>query len=186
MNSLDYVTLTPPDDPPSALAQFVDEVMDLLGAFVLHLEGEEQESPAAARAFREHPQVTLLDLRQAENEISEFENRAVQSLREAYDLRDRANRRELKGVLERLDGRHLEEAGLAGPELELKLLTFRRWLSEFLFGGGRFLRPGTKTALRKALERANIVLGSLGGVPGVSAAVEPIKELKESVEACYS
>jgi hypothetical protein len=37
--------------------------------------------------------------------------------------------------------------------------------------------------LKKTFEWGNIILGSLGGVPGVGVVADPIRELKESIEA---
>jgi hypothetical protein len=71
---------------------------------------------------------------------------------------------------------HLQRVGLTGPGRELKVGGFRRALN----GIRAFLgRRGVK----KAFEWGNIILGSLAPVPGVGMAVEPIKELKESIEA---
>src|SRR6266540_2557432 len=52
-----------------------------------------------------------------------------------------------------------------------------------LTGSGRAVKvPGFRW-MKKAFEWGNIILGSLGGVPVVGALADPIKELKESVEA---
>jgi hypothetical protein len=74
-----------------------------------------------------------------------------------------------------LDG-DLEQVGLAGSGRELKVGLFRRAID----GVRRF---GSRRWVKSAFKLGNIVLGSLGPVPVVGIAAEPIKELKESIEA---
>lgn len=77
---------------------------------------------------------------------------------------------------ERYDG-DLENVALAGPGRAVKVGGFRRSL-------GRVLQnvPGLRW-IKKAFEWGNIILGSLGGVPVVGVVADPIRELKESIEA---
>ncbi len=66
-----------------------------------------------------------------------------------------------------------ERAGLTGAQLNLKVSGWRRaW--------ARFRNDRRPRILRRALRWANVLLGSLAGVIG---AAEPLKELKEAVEA---
>ncbi len=67
----------------------------------------------------------------------------------------------------------LRQVGLAGSGLRVKVSGFRRAL-------GRL--PGIRW-VKKAFQWGNIILGSLGAVPGVGIITEPIQELKESIEA---
>lgn len=71
----------------------------------------------------------------------------------------------------------LERAGLTRSGRDLKVNAFRRSV-------GRLLEhvPGVRR-IKKAFKWGNIILGSLGSVPVVGIAAEPIKELKESIEA---
>lgn len=70
----------------------------------------------------------------------------------------------------------LERVGLTGSGRALKVNGFRRAFDRArAFAGRRWVK--------KAFEWGNIILGSLGPVPVVGIAVEPIKELKESIEA---
>lgn len=70
----------------------------------------------------------------------------------------------------------LERVGLTGSGRALKVNGFRRAFDRVrAFAGRRWVK--------KAFEWGNIILGSLGPVPVVGIAVEPIKELKESIEA---
>ena len=59
----------------------------------------------------------------------------------------------------------------------MKVGGFRRALNKVLPGILGFQR------LKKAFEWGNIILGSLRMVPGLGILVDPIKELKESIEA---
>jgi hypothetical protein len=70
----------------------------------------------------------------------------------------------------------LQRVGLTGPGRALKVNGFRR-----AFDRVRAFAPGRW--VKKAFEWGNIILGSLGPVPVVGMVVEPIKELKESIEA---
>jgi len=67
----------------------------------------------------------------------------------------------------------LSRVGLTGSGLRVKVSGFRRGLSRL---------PGIRW-IRKTFEWGNIVLGSLGAVPGVGIITEPIQELKEAIEA---
>jgi hypothetical protein len=70
----------------------------------------------------------------------------------------------------------LRKVGLTGAGRALKVGGFRRALDRIRqFAPGRWVK--------KAFEWGNIILGSLGPVPIVGIAVEPIKELKEAIEA---
>jgi hypothetical protein len=70
----------------------------------------------------------------------------------------------------------LQYTGLTGSGRTVKVHAFRRAL------GRLGSLPGFRH-LKKAFQWGNIVLGSLGGVPVVGVLAEPIKELKESIEA---
>jgi len=100
-------------------------------------------------------------------------------LREAYfDLVENILRihEELLGEQgERYDP-DLETAGLTGNGRAVKVRGFRRaieWLRK---------APGVRW-MRKAFEWGNIILGSLGGVPVVGVVSDPVRELKEAIEA---
>jgi hypothetical protein len=71
----------------------------------------------------------------------------------------------------------LERRGLTGSGRVLKVRGFRNRL-------GRVLDhvPGSRW-IKGAFKWGNIILGSLGGVPGVGVVADPIRELKESIEA---
>jgi hypothetical protein len=71
----------------------------------------------------------------------------------------------------------LESVALAGSGRAVKVQGFRRAL-------GQVLRsvPGLRW-VKKAFEWGNIILGSLGGVPVVGVMADPVRELKESIEA---
>jgi hypothetical protein len=71
----------------------------------------------------------------------------------------------------------IEAVGLSGSGLRLKVAGFRRSLNRI------FDRiPGVRR-IKKVFEWGNIILGSLGGVPVVGVIADPIRELKESIEA---
>lgn len=73
----------------------------------------------------------------------------------------------------------LEQVHLTGSGRAMKVRGWRRALNSVLGGG-----PGDRPKwIKKALEWANIILGSLGGVPVIGTLADPIQELKESVEA---
>lgn len=67
----------------------------------------------------------------------------------------------------------LERNGLSGAELRVKKRGYRRSLR-------RFIRLPSRRTVMRALEWANIFLGSLANVITLA---EPIKELKEAIEA---
>jgi len=71
----------------------------------------------------------------------------------------------------------VETVGLSGSGLRVKIVGFRRSV-------GRVVRgiPGVRW-VKKAFEWGNIILGSLGAVPVVGLIADPIRELKESIEA---
>jgi hypothetical protein len=71
---------------------------------------------------------------------------------------------------------YLDNAGLTGSGRTVKVHGFRRALDR--------LRnvPGLRW-VRKAFQWGNVILGSLGGVPGVGVIADPVRELKESIEA---
>jgi hypothetical protein len=71
--------------------------------------------------------------------------------------------------------RDLERVGLTSAGRALKVRMFRRAVDRV-----RQLAPGRW--LRKAFKCGNIILGSLGPVPIVGIAAEPIQELKEAIE----
>jgi hypothetical protein len=71
----------------------------------------------------------------------------------------------------------LQDVGLTASGRELKVGGFRRALGRVLQGV-----PGFRW-VKKAFEWGNIILGSLGNVPVVGTFVDPIRELKESIEA---
>lgn len=70
----------------------------------------------------------------------------------------------------------LRRVGLTGSGRALKVNGFRRALR-------RARDFVSRRWVKKAFEWGNIILGSLGPVPVVGIAAEPIKELKEAVEA---
>jgi hypothetical protein len=70
----------------------------------------------------------------------------------------------------------LERVGLTGAGRELKVGLFRRALD-------RFRQFRSRRWVKSAFKFANIVLGSLGPVPFVGIAAEPIQELKDAIEA---
>ena len=73
----------------------------------------------------------------------------------------------------------LEQVHLTGSGRAMKVRGWRRALNSVLGGG-----PGDRPKwIKKALKWANIILGSLGGVPVIGTLADPIQELKESVEA---
>jgi hypothetical protein len=67
----------------------------------------------------------------------------------------------------------LDRAGLGGAELDLKVTGWRRWLR-------RFRERRTTGLLRRAFKWGNVILGSLSSVV---VAFEPLREIKESIEA---
>ena len=73
----------------------------------------------------------------------------------------------------------LQQAQLTGSGRIMKVRGWRRALDRVL-GGPPADRPKW---VNKALEWANIILGSIRGVPIIGPLADPIKELKESVEA---
>lgn len=73
----------------------------------------------------------------------------------------------------------LQQVQLTGSGRSMKVRGWRRALDRVLSGPAGD-RPRW---IKKALEWANIILGSLGGVPVIGPLADPIKELKESVEA---
>jgi hypothetical protein len=77
---------------------------------------------------------------------------------------------------ERLDGA-LAERGLTGPQLTLKYNAFARSLKAFRRSARGARAP--RRLLARALRWADIILDSLGFLPGVDA----IKEAKEVIEA---
>jgi hypothetical protein len=73
----------------------------------------------------------------------------------------------------------LQQAQLTDRGRRMKVRGFRRALNNVLTA----VRADRPRWVRRALKWANIILGSLSAVPGVGALADPIKELKESVEA---
>ena len=71
----------------------------------------------------------------------------------------------------------LAEVGLSGNGLQLKVRGFRRSFVRALSGV-----PGFRW-IKKTFEWGNIILGSLGAVPGIGLITEPIHELKIAIEA---
>jgi len=73
----------------------------------------------------------------------------------------------------------LQLVQLTGNGRRMKVRGWRRALDRVLSGP-----PGQRPRwIKKALEWANIILGSLGSVPGIGPIADSIQELKESVEA---
>ena len=73
----------------------------------------------------------------------------------------------------------LQQAQLTGSGRIMKVRGWRRSLGRVLEGP-----PAERPRwVKKALEWANVILGSLRGVPVAGLLADPIKELKESVEA---
>ena len=73
----------------------------------------------------------------------------------------------------------LARVGLTGSGQLVKVRGFRRALDRIFTS----VPTARYKWIKKAFDWANIVLGSLGGVPIVGPLAEPIQELKESVEA---
>lgn len=73
----------------------------------------------------------------------------------------------------------LQQVQLTGSGRSMKVRAWQRALDRIL-GGPANERPRW---IKKAFQWANIILGSLGSVPGIGLIVDPIQELKESVEA---
>jgi hypothetical protein len=71
----------------------------------------------------------------------------------------------------------LANVALTGPGRAVKVGGFRRALRRVLQNV-----PGLRW-VKKAFEWGNIILGSLGSVPVVGVVADPIRELKESIEA---
>jgi hypothetical protein len=71
----------------------------------------------------------------------------------------------------------LENVALTGNGLAVKVAGFRRALGNVVSNV-----PGLRW-VTKAFEWGNIIVGSLGGVPVVGVIADPIRELKESIEA---
>lgn len=78
-------------------------------------------------------------------------------------------------VGERYDS-ELGRVGLTGSGWQAKWYGFSTAVASLL---GRRSTPGIK----KVFRWANVILGSLSGVPGVGVVVEPLRELKEAIEA---
>jgi len=192
---LDRVEKRGSDQPTASLSMFLDEVMALIEATIIHLEKGEHSSPAASQTFKDHRRVLKID-----NDGWEAENnrKLLEHLRHTYN-----KRRENHGVL--VDSLRLIEEesgtaslgwvvsspaldpfGLAGQDLAMKL---RGW-----FGALKnFLNSGSKKALEKALQWANTILGSLAAVTlettiGTSMGIvaEPIKEMKDALHNLYA
>jgi hypothetical protein len=72
---------------------------------------------------------------------------------------------------------YLAQRGLTGSGRTVKVNGFRRALAGWLQRV-----PGVHR-IKKAFEWGNIILGSLGGVPIVGVVSDPIRELKEAIEA---
>jgi hypothetical protein len=53
----------------------------------------------------------------------------------------------------------------------------------FSTGIDNLLRHRSRPAAKRVFRWANVILGSLSGVPGAGVVVEPLRELKESIEA---
>lgn len=70
-----------------------------------------------------------------------------------------------------------EAVGLTGSGRNLKVTGFRQSLARVIGGLPGFRR------VKKVFNWGNIILGSLGAVPGVGLVADPIRELKESIEA---
>jgi hypothetical protein len=79
------------------------------------------------------------------------------------------------------DGEHydpyLENVALTGSGRAVKVQGFRRSLRKIVSGV-----PGLRW-IKKGFQWGNIILGSLGSVPVVGIVADPIRELKESIEA---
>lgn len=73
----------------------------------------------------------------------------------------------------------LQQVRLTGNGRLMKVRGYRR-AQDRVLGGPPGERPRW---IKKALEWANIILGSLGSVPGIGMIADSIQELKESVEA---
>src|SRR5699024_11292423 len=58
---LDRVEKRGSDQPTASLSMFLDEVMALIEATIIHLEKGEHSSPAASQAFKDHRRVLKID-----------------------------------------------------------------------------------------------------------------------------
>lgn len=158
------------------LDQFLDEVMDLMEAVVIHLEKGEQVSPVAGRAFRNHRRV--LDNEHAAGRAADGNSGAVDQailskLRESFNYHN-SRRGILKGLLQS-DAEELEKAGLVGADLELKTAGWRR-------AARWFLNDGTRKSLASVWRWANLLLGSASAA---FPAFEAVKELKDVFHNLY-
>lgn len=70
----------------------------------------------------------------------------------------------------------LARVGLTGSGWGVKWHGFRTGIDSLL-------HRSTRPAVKRVFRWANVVLGSLSGVPGAGIVTEPLRELKESIEA---
>lgn len=183
-----------PERPTESLSMFLDEVMELIDGIITHLEKGTHDSPTADRAFKYHGRVLKTD---GDGWEAENNRELLRHLRETYTKRQE-NHRALLRLLQQTESLRsptaewlvsslpLDEFGLAGADLAMKL---RGW-----FGALKnFLNSGSKKALEKALQWANTILGSLAAVTlsttignAMGTVAEPIKEMKDVLHTLYN
>jgi hypothetical protein len=155
-----------------AIVATVEETFALMGRAL------STDIPAELRTTVVRPEV-LEQISQARVDQYVTDREMLRLLRTAYfDLVETVLRfhEELLGERgERYDD-DLDEVSLTGNGGAVKISGFRRAL-------GRIVNTPGLRWVKKAFEWGNIILGSLGAVPVVGVLADPIKELKESIEA---
>jgi hypothetical protein len=155
-----------------AIVATVEETYALMGRAL------STDIPAELRTTVVRPEV-LEQISQARVDQYVTDREMLRLLRTAYfDLVETVLRfhEELLGERgERYDD-DLDEVALTGNGGVVKVSGFRRAL-------GRIVNTPGLRWVKKAFEWGNIILGSLGAVPVVGVLADPIKELKESIEA---
>jgi hypothetical protein len=156
-----------------AIVATVDETYALMGRAL------STEIPGVVRGVAVRPDVIERIARaRVQSYVTDEEMLAL--LREAYfDLVEAVIQihEELLGATGESYDAGLRLVGLTGSGRAVKVRGFRRALAQVLENV-----PGLRW-VKKAFDWGNIILGSLGGVPGVGVVADPIRELKESIEA---
>ncbi|SRR6266496_3929590 len=156
-----------------AIAATVEETYALVGRAL------STDIPSDLLATAVRPEV-MREIMEARVDPYVTDEEMLQLLRTAYfDLVGTVMRlhEELLGEDSERHDTQLANVALTGSGRAVKVRGFRRSLGEAVSNV-----PGFRW-MKKAFEWGNIILGSLGGVPVVGALADPIKELKESVEA---
>jgi hypothetical protein len=164
-----------PFEDREAIVATIQETYVLMGRAIQMRVPEERLEEFLDRAVRRDVVEELLETPLeyvTDEEFIEFFQRVYSELVEnVFQIQDAL----LGEIGPELDG-VLEQVGLAGSGRELKVGLFRRAID-------RVRQFGSRRWVKSAFKLGNIVLGSLGPVPVVGIAAEPIKELKESIEA---